>query len=423
MSIPNPPDAITDALRQISTLASLDEQQLHDLAAQLHLHHAAPGSCLVELGSDDPRLLLLVDGQLELLAEDGAVRRLRHTDPGCDGPVSRLRPSRYRISATSTCRYVLIDPDLFDSLASYTAEETFLVEETDPDDLPDGPLGASRHPLMSALFDDIDHGHIVVPSDPEIAVRVGRALGTPGASKRHLADALSACPSLTLKAMRSAMHGDGAAREIRSTLQIIERLGAERIYGLTVNCVLRESLRTDSALVRARMQHWWRHTLRTAAIARALAPHVDALDPDYAALIALLHAIAEPVMLAYADRYPDLVDPGALDQLLDQHRAALGHILLSRWQLPRAIVEAAAHVGDWGYDHAGRADYTDLLLAAQWHATIGDSTHPKAEYSDIPALARLGLGPSDTELGQTITRAAESAIERANRVVGAQDSA
>ena len=46
----------------------------------------------LELGSDDARLLYLVEGELELLAIDGALRRVRHTDTAASGPVSRLRP-------------------------------------------------------------------------------------------------------------------------------------------------------------------------------------------------------------------------------------------------------------------------------------------------------------------------------------------
>ena len=418
MSLSEQPNTITKALRRVSSLADLDETRLHELAGQLRLQHATPGSCLLELGSEDPRLLFLIDGELELLAADGAARQLKHTDPSCNGPVSRLRPSHYQITTTSQTSYLMVEPALLDNFVAQIPDHAMVVEETYLVDEPNELIDASAtHPLMFDLFDDINHGRIVVPSDPEIAIRVGHALADLDTGNRHLADTLSICPALTLKAMRSQMN-DNSRPPIRSALQIIERVGPEQIYGLAVNCVLRESLRTDSTQVRERMQQWWRNTMRVTAIARTLARNNGSLDPDYAALIALFHAIADPLMLGYADPHDDLRDPTALDNVLHDNRAELGRILLTLWHMPREIVEAAAHSNHWEYDHPGAADYTDLILASRWHAAIGEpSSRPMPRFQDIPAFARLGLAPASPELGIEIVEAANNAVQRANRLL------
>jgi hypothetical protein len=85
-----------------------------------------------------------------------------------------------------------------------------------------------------------------------------------------------------------------------SCRQAVARLGADRIYDLAAQCVLRESLRSPSTAVRSRMQKWWRHAMRVSAISRVLARMSERFDPDHAATIGLLHSIAEPVMLFHA---------------------------------------------------------------------------------------------------------------------------
>ena len=98
--------------------------------------------------------------------------------------------------------------------------------------------------------------------------------------------------------------------------EAVIELGAEQTYALAVNCVLRETLRTESAVVEQRMLSWWERSVRVAAICRVLARMSERFDPEFAALVGLLHGIAEPVMLAYADRHPDLGDPAALENVL-----------------------------------------------------------------------------------------------------------
>ena len=75
MSLGNDP-SINSALRRLARLSSLDEQQLTELARAADMRRVRPGSCVLELGSEDTRLLFLLKGELELVAEDGLYARL-----------------------------------------------------------------------------------------------------------------------------------------------------------------------------------------------------------------------------------------------------------------------------------------------------------------------------------------------------------
>jgi HD-like signal output (HDOD) protein len=314
---------------------------------------------------------------------------------------------------------LLVEQSLIDSYSdqrnpnSVLAADSYLVSE--PTELIDD---SASHPMMFDVFYDLNRGRIVVPSDPGIAIRVGRSLGPLGTDTARLASILSICPALTLKVLRAAKAARPDRVALHSSKQAVEQLGAEQAHALAINCVLRESLRTESTVVRERMRSWWERTMRVSAICAVLARMSERFDPDYAALIGLMHAIAEPVLLSYADRHQDLADRAALDNLVHDNRAELGRILLSMWGLPKEIVEAAARSNQWNYSGSEAADYTDILLVAEWHATIGGArSRRKPAIEEIPAFRRLGLQSCGPELGVRIVEAADQVIEKIEAVL------
>ena len=411
---------IQAALRRLKPLSDLDETRLAELAGEIRLRHASPGDCVLEMNSEDSRLLLLLEGELELTARDGARRIVRHTDPAATGPVSRLRPSVYRVTARTAAEYLQIEQQLIDTYSERNSSSSMFVDESymvsEPNELIDD---SATHPLMFDVFHDLNHGRIVVPSDPDVAIRVGRSLGALGTDAARLSGILSICPVLMLKVLRAAKAARPERVAIHSGKQAVELLGMDQTETLVINCVLRESLRTRSPTVRNYMSGWWRRAMRVAAISEVLARKDARFDPEYAALIGLLHNIAEPFLLGYADRHPDLADDSALDNLVHQNRAELGRILLSLWGLPKEIVDAAARCNQWDYAGASSAaDYTDIVLVAQWHATIGGSRGrwlPAIE--DIPAFRRLGLQSATPELGLKIVEAGDQAIKKVDRLL------
>jgi HD-like signal output (HDOD) protein len=406
---------IPEALRRFEPLSALNGQQLAQVAEHVKLLRAARGTCLMDIGSQDPRVLFLIDGELELVAADGARRRLRHGDPAAKGPVSRLRPSRYRVSAVTEVRYLWVDPGIVDRLCRPTAP-ALVVDEAYSD-------GDTGHPgtapeLMADVLDDLHRRRIIVPSEPDIAIRIGRALGEPGIDDARMTEILMLCPALTIKAIRAAR---SAARDsgIRDARQAVTALGGERVHELATRCVLRESLRSRSDAVRQRIRLWWRRALRTSRVCRVLAEEGRQLDPEQAAMVGLLARIAEPVLLNYADRYAELDSATALEAMLETHHAELGRILLAYWSLPRALVEAAGSGLNWHYDHAGEADYTDIALIAHWHATIGEAGHhAQPRLSEIPAAARLGMAQPSPGRSLRILEAARSAEQHAESLLG-----
>lgn len=402
--------SIIAALRRLEHLTSLDDQQLEGLAELLDVQKAPPGTCLLPMGSEDKRLLFLLSGRVELVANDGARHVVADGDDAALGPLSRLRPSRYRVTAQTLTRYLFVEQELLDRYVCDLSTQAFIVEETDlfssASQLIEGE--ESHHPVVFDLFDDINRGYVFVPSDPEVAVHVGRSLN-PNGDIGKMAKTLSRCPVITLKVLRAAKLIGGADQVSRNIPAAIQHLGAEQCFEFAVRCVLRESLRSDSATIRQQLRAWWKRAVQMGAVSRVLARCDSRFDRDTAGVVGLMHSISEPVLLGYADAHPDLEDPVALRRVLRQNRATVSQVLLTLWNMPHDAVEAASISKPWSYDHGGDATYADIAIAALWHISNADEESPPPA-DQVPALDKLGLAavPDDIERKMTAT------IERIN---------
>ncbi|WP_078117755.1 HDOD domain-containing protein [Thiosocius teredinicola] len=404
--------SIIAALRRLEHLSSLDDQQLEGLAELLDVQKAPPGTCLLPMGSEDKRLLFLLSGRVELVANDGARHVVADGDEAAQGPLSKLRPSRYRVTAQTLTRYLFVEQQLLDRYVCDLSTQAFIVEETDlfntASQLIEGE--ESHHPLIFDLFDDINRGHVFVPSDPEVAVHVGRSLN-PNGDIPKMAKTLSRCPVITLKVLRAAKLIGGAEQVSRNIPAAIKQLGAEQCFEFAVRCVLRESLRSDSQTVRNQMRAWWRRAVQMGAVCRVLARIDSRFDRDSAGVVGLMHSISEPVLLSYADQHADLQDPAALQRVLRQNRATVSQVLLTLWNMPHEAVETASINRPWSYDHDGDPNYSDITIAALWHigrSDDGDEALPAAD--DVPSLVKSGLANPPDE----IMRKVAATIERIN---------
>ena len=70
--------------------------RLQDLSDRLHIHEAGKGSVLLlQLGATDEHTLYLIEGSCRLVADDGGVKIINHTDASALAPWPGCVPSHY----------------------------------------------------------------------------------------------------------------------------------------------------------------------------------------------------------------------------------------------------------------------------------------------------------------------------------------
>ncbi len=253
--------------------------------------------------------------------------------------------------------------------------------------------------IMRRLFDDYRDRKIPVPSIPEVAMRIREISSDPDASIADLNRLLETDPAIAGKlvaAANSALIG-GSVRT--TTLRdALVRLGMKQSCQLATSLAMRELFKFSNPELRETIRNLWRHSVHVGAAARILAPRArPPLDADQAFLVGLLHGIGAVPLLSYFDDYRPITGSIAVTSSLRKLGNLVSSMVLERWGMSPAFVEAAEMAGRW--ELAGEeSSYADLVNIAKHHVwRIEDPNRPLPELKAVAAFHGFEHEPLDAE--------------------------
>ena len=176
-------------LRNLSTLREMSTDDLMALSQQLLVCEEPKGAVLLQHGATEDNTLYLLEGSCRLVAEDGKIKLVKHTDPSAHAPLARLRPSHYRVVAESKVRFLRIDNALLEEARSDMQQSSGLslgaYEVEEEDDL--AQMGAENR-LTLQIYEDLNCGKLLLPSLPHVAIRIGEAVQDEHSDARRVAE-------------------------------------------------------------------------------------------------------------------------------------------------------------------------------------------------------------------------------------------
>jgi len=404
----------TAMLQRLSTLRETPAVELEALSEQLYLHECPKGEVLLEIGATDESSLYLIEGSTRLTAEDGGVKVVRHTDTSALAPLARLRPSHYKVIAESPVRYLRISNELIAQAmgrieqSSSLTLETYQVEEED--DL--GHMDAENR-LTLQIYEDLNSGRLLLPSLPDVALKIGEAVNDDDTDARRIAGLIETDPAIALKIVKAANSARyGGISRLATVTEAVARLGMQNTRTLVVTFALRELFRTPSIQLGKRMQELWEHSRHIAALSQVLGDRVGNFNSHEALLAGLIHDVGCLAVIGYARDFPDVAqNPIALESSIQTLRSQLSGMILSTWQMPTELVTAAKEAENWYRDHPGPADFADLVVVAQLHEGVGGDVDP----AKVPAFGHLGLSPSEIDRGLDLLHEAHEEVAAARQ--------
>ncbi|GMQ89074.1 MAG: HDOD domain-containing protein [Gammaproteobacteria bacterium] len=248
--------------------------------------------------------------------------------------------------------------------------------------------------FVNELIQDLESGHLQLPTLPEVALRVRDVVDDEDANAGQIADIIGQDAALSARLLQVANSPLYRGRqEIDRLPMVIARLGNKLVRNLVTSQVMKQMFQATNDMVDQRLRAVWEHSVQVAAIARALAGQAPGVEPDQAMLAGLLHDIGTLPILYRAEERDELLDtPGLLDHLIEDLHTRIGGAILKHWKFPAALVAVAAEHEDLTRDHPGPADLVDVVQVANLQSHL-DSGHTlsQADWSTIPAFHRMGL--------------------------------
>jgi len=240
----------------------------------------------------------------------------------------------------------------------------------------------------------IDADKLVLPTMPEMALKVREAAEDPDASIMDLAKVISHDAALTARIIKVANSPlFRAPREIEDLNMAMSRLGMETTANLATGLAMEQMFQATSDNIDKRMRAVWASSSEIAGICHVLCKHYTKLRPDQAALAGLVFQIGILPILSYAEDNPALLrDSITLDAVIDEVHPSVGMKILTAWEFPKEIQEVPVLYKDY-YQNKDKVDYADLVTVAMLQSLAGSDEVADVRYAEVTAFNRLGLDP------------------------------
>ncbi len=254
--------------------------------------------------------------------------------------------------------------------------------------------------FLDHVQNELDGNRLVLPTLPDIAIKVRDAVTKGDISAKDLAEMIVTDAALSAQIIRivnSTMYR--GVTEINNIQNAVSRLGNNTIRSLVTSLVMKQMFNPSSKLLEHLFRKTWEQSVNVSSISRALCNFVPHLNPDEAMLAGLIHQIGKLPILTLVEDIPEFRDsPTRMSKLLEKAHPAVGKLIMDAWDFPENLKPVVSEYVNFRYNPGEKSDYVDVVQVA-FLQSIAGTDHPacRIDCSTVPSFTRLGFS-ADTEI-------------------------
>lgn len=198
---------------------------------------------------------------------------------------------------------------------------------------------ATENALYTILMEKIKQDALVLPTLPEVALKVRKAADDPDINLGQMSDIIGQDPALALgmiKVSNSALLARSV--KVETVSQAVTRIGLSQIKSISTAMALEQVFVSKNDVVAAYMQKSWNKTIDIASVAISLMSlylkdnkHTS-LTIDTITLASLVHNIGVLPILTEAEQHPDVfANPSFLQQAIIKLSGKIGGTITRAW--------------------------------------------------------------------------------------------
>jgi len=240
--------------------------------------------------------------------------------------------------------------------------------------------------LKSAVESD----QLVLPTLPEVALKIRDAVEGENTSAQQIADTLTQDASLSARLIQVSNSPLYRSRNPIEDLQMaVTRLGIRMVRDLVISLAMKQLYQATSDVLDEHFRNSWNTSVEVAAICRMLATTIPGINPEQALLAGLIHNIGALPILVMAEDDEELFNNSeALGEVIKELTSPVGVLILETWNFGESMTNVVKYAHDFSYDHEGGADLVDLVQIALLQ---GSHITDEIDWSNVPAFAKLGM--------------------------------
>jgi HD-like signal output (HDOD) protein len=250
--------------------------------------------------------------------------------------------------------------------------------------------------LVESLNVELASEKIDLPSFPDVATRVRRALTNELVDVDLVVRIVSAEPALAARLMQLANSAalNPGGRRFNDLRSAVSRIGFNMARSAAIAFAMSQLRRAEAyKSVSEPLSELWQQSAHVAAMSHVVARKFTRINADTALLTGLLQGVGKLYLLTRAARFPSLLsDADTYQRLVAEWHVRLAQAILRNWEMSDEIVDAIGAVESTGREHAGTTDLGDVLGVAGALTSLAPA--PRAEdmlFLDMPAARRMKL--------------------------------
>ena len=206
--------------------------------------------------------------------------------------------------------------------------------------------GESRQESVVELLGDIEG----LVSPPDVCLRLFELIHSPSSGAKEISAVVNIDPNLTARLLRIANSCFYSfSRKIDTVSRAVTVIGNAELYQLVLSISAVKTFNTiPNELVK--METFWRHSVYTGLLARALAVRANVLHPERLFVAGLMHDIGSIILyhqrpeamrdiLLMAEGDEEVLYQAELERFQFSHASVAGY-LMDKWHLPEELAEA-----------------------------------------------------------------------------------
>ncbi len=255
-------------------------------------------------------------------------------------------------------------------------------------------IAVDENEFLAQIKSEVDANRLVLPTLPDVAIRVRQAAEKGEASASQLADIVATDTALSarlIQVVNSPLYR--GTNEIDKLPVAIARLGNNTVRTLITSLVMQQMFKPDSPVLEEYFRRIWEHSVTVSAISRALSSRCNHLNADQSMLAGLIHQIGKLPILMLASRTDGMLDQKeSFDALLENLHPRIGKMIVDAWNFPDSLRPVPFEYLNFNRNSSDQADYVDVVQVA-YLETVSESNDAMdaKQWDSIPAFSKLGL--------------------------------
>tara|TARA_R110001583_G_scaffold177418_2_gene332565 strand:+ start:69268 stop:70110 length:843 start_codon:yes stop_codon:yes gene_type:complete len=248
--------------------------------------------------------------------------------------------------------------------------------------------------FYNEILADLENGTLVLPTLPEVALKVRDVVDDPETTSAKLADIIVTDPALStrlLKVANSALYRGRVP--VESVQMAVSRLGLTMVRNLVTSLVMEQMFQATSNRLEKHLHDLWEHSTEVAAISQVIASKQPGIKADEAMLAGLIHDIGVLPILMKAEDSPEILkDPTVLDSLILRLHTRIGAAILRSWKFPESLIAVAAEHENFERDTGNEPDLVDIIQVANIQSYVNtDKALTEIQLQNIKAFTKLNI--------------------------------